>query len=64
MKLSQKRIDDLLTLIEHSRRDIRYGEGGSYNMDAGGTESAFDEKSAKKSERAIEFIQDLILTRD
>lgn len=57
MKISQRTTNDLLTLIEHARHDIHYGEGGTYN--AG--EDEIDYKAIKKAERAIDFIKSLIL---
>lgn len=58
MKLTTRQIDDLLTLIEHTRTDLSYGEGGSFNYGEG-----FDEKDAKKAERAIAIIKQLIILR-
>ena len=60
--MNKRNIDDLLTLIEHTRRDISYGWGGTfggeYYKDG---EEKFDEVSARKAERAIEFIKKIIL---
>lgn len=61
MKLSPRQIDDLLTLVEHTRTDLSYYEGGSYTEDSGET---FNKKDAKKSERAIELIKKIILERE
>lgn len=66
MKLTEKQVDDLLTLVDHARKDIGYGWGGSY----GGYEESDKEekreanKKIKKSERAIELIKKIILERD
>lgn len=62
MKISQRTINDLLTLISHARRDISYEQGGTYNTGADGED--FDTKEAKASERAIDFIKELILTKN
>ncbi len=66
MKLSQRQINDLLNLIDHSRRDISYGQGGSF----GGYEEEDkkaekeSEKEIKSAERAIELIKTIIMQRD
>jgi len=57
MKLSKKKIDDLLNMIDHSRRDISYGEGGTF-----GDGNDYDKKAIKSVERAIETIKKIILT--
>ena len=62
MKISNRTVDDLLTLIEHTRIDISFDGGGSYNL--GDSDNTHDVKSAKKAERAIEFIKIIILQRD
>ena len=59
MKLSKRTIDDLLTMIRHTRIDISYDGGGSYNK--GDSNHSHDPKDARKSERAIEFIKKLII---
>ncbi len=64
MKISDKTVDDLQTLIHHARVDIDFGEGGSYNRDPGsGVDWPFDKIDAKKSQRAMEFIRKLIESR-
>lgn len=60
MKLTQRQVNDLLTLIEHARTDIAYKEGGTY-VDLDDDDKA-DEKAIRASERAIEFIKKLIVT--
>ncbi len=66
MKLTPKQINDLLNLIDHARKDIGYGWGGTY----GGYEESDkrEEKksiaSVKSSERAIEIIKTIIMQRD
>jgi hypothetical protein len=59
MKLSKRTTDDLLTLIEHTRADISFDGGGTFNL--GDDDNTHDAKSAKKAERAIDFIKRLIL---
>lgn len=53
--------DDLITMIEHSRRDMGYGENGSFNREGKDQDYEFDTKDAKKVIRAIDFIKRLIL---
>jgi hypothetical protein len=60
MKMPQRIVDDLLTLIRHTRTDIGFNGGGTYNL--GDNDNTHDKKEAKKAERAIEFIKKLILT--
>ncbi len=66
MKLSKKQIDDLLTLVDHTRKDIGYGWGGTYGgydeSDKGAERES--EKNIRKSERAIELIKQIIITRN
>jgi hypothetical protein len=59
MKLSNKAIDDLLTLVDHVRRDISYGEGGTYTTV---DNSSVDKVAIKKAERAIDFIKGFIIS--
>jgi hypothetical protein len=59
MKISDRTVNDLLNLVGHARRDISYREGGSY-----GDGDDFDKKAIKSSERAIDFIKEIILQRD
>ncbi len=51
--------DDLLVMIQHTRGDMSFREGGTFN--AGKDFEDFDEKDAKKVLRAIEFIKKLII---
>lgn len=67
MKLSQRTVDDLLTIIAHTKEDMSYGDEGSYyNIDKmnKNCDCPFDQKSAKSAERAIAFIKKLILERE
>jgi hypothetical protein len=57
MKISERTIDDLLTLIEHSHRDMSYGGGGSYTSE---NCEDYNKKDGKKALRAIEFIKKII----
>lgn len=57
-KLSKRQVDDLLTMIEHTRRDLKYGEGGTFND---GKEN-IDSKDVRKVERAIDWIKVFILS--
>ena len=59
MKLSKRAITDLLNLVDHSRMDISYGEGGTYYNKEKTDE--IDYKGIKSSERAIEIIKTIIL---
>ena len=62
MKLTQKEINNLIVMIQHSRIDMSYGEGGTFNYtDKNGT-SDYDEKEAKRVEQAMITIKRLILT--
>ena len=61
MKLSKRTIDDLLTMIQHSRADISFREGGSFNKEDKNCDWPFDPIDAKKVERAIEWIKKLII---
>jgi hypothetical protein len=56
-KLSKRDIEDLLTMIRHTRADISYNEGGSYND----MEDNVDDKDVAASKRAIEIIKKIIL---
>lgn len=59
MKISNTTVNDLLTLIDHTRRDIQYGEGGTYNEG----EDEIDTKAIKQAERAIDFIKQIIILK-
>lgn len=59
--LSKQTVRDLTILIKHAEQDIRYGEGGTYNLGGGVfEESAIDGKSVKRAQSAIAFIKTLI----
>lgn len=66
MKLSPKQVNDLLNLIDHARKDISYGWGGSYGgYDESDKKAEKEsEKAIKSSERAIELIKKIIIQRD
>ena len=63
IKLTKKETNDLLNLIDQTRRDISFGWGGSY----GGhdeddiKEQKESEKKINSSKRAIEIIKKIIL---
>jgi len=59
MKLTRQQARDLLTMIEHSRRDISFREGGSF-VDLNNEEEV-DHVAVKSVERAIDVIKQLIL---
>ena len=57
IKFSKTTIDSLRVLINHARRDISYGAGGSYiNIE----NDKFNKKDEEKAQRAIKFIETLI----
>lgn len=58
MKITKRIADDLRTLIRHTRADISYNGGGSYNK--GDDNNSHDPIDARKAERAIAFIEELI----
>lgn len=66
MKLSQRQIDDLLVLISHARIDMNYGSDGSYNIPSnkGNGDYKFDEKDAKKTLRAIDYVKKFIFEKN
>lgn len=57
MKLTNRQINDLLNMVDHTRRDISYGEGGTF-----GDGESCDKKTLKSVERAIKVINLIILT--
>jgi len=66
IKLTQKQIEDLLTLINHAEKDISYGWGSSYGGydEEDKQEIADHKKAVKKSERAIKVIKKIILMQN
>jgi hypothetical protein len=64
MKISKRTIDDLLIMTSHSRQDISYGDGGTFNQFIKNGKEDFDPVDARRVLRAIEFIKKLILERD
>lgn len=55
-------VNDLLTLIQHTRTNISWGVGGSFNTGEDGQE--IDTAAVKSAERAIDFIKTLIMQRE
>jgi len=66
MRISPRQVNDLLNLIDHARRDIEYGWGGTYGgYEESDKQAAKESKqSVKNTERAINFIKKLILERN
>jgi len=62
MKISPRMVNDLLTLIQHTRTNISWGVGGSFNTGEDGQE--IDTAAVKSAERAIDFIKTLIMQRE
>jgi len=61
MRLTIKEKEDLMVLVEHTHRDIGYGDGGTYNKRAkGGDEFVFDVKEAERAKRAIQVLLKLL----
>ena len=54
--MTDKQKDELLTLIEHVRRDISYGQEGTF-----GDGNRFFEKEAGKVNRGIETLKKILL---
>ena len=63
MKISNRTVDDLLTMVQHSRIDISYDAGGSFLDVKVKTDNKLDTKDVRKVERAIKFIEKIILER-
>lgn len=61
--LTKKDIKNLEVLIKHTKADISYGEGGSFNCEGKNGEYPFDEKEAKKAKDAINIINFIIKTQ-
>jgi hypothetical protein len=60
--MNKKEINDLMTLIEHCRRDISYKTSGTYlHIDDNGSLTKLDTKAIRASERAINVIKRIIL---
>lgn len=57
LQLSKRDKEDLLNIIDHTRRNLSWGEGGSFIDDDGNS----DPKQAKSAERGIELIKQLVI---
>ena len=65
MKLTKRDVDDLITMILHIRKDISYGNGGTFitgETDKDG-DWELDEKDLEKVLRAIGLIKTIIITK-
>jgi hypothetical protein len=60
MKMSKQTASDILTMIEHTRRDIAYGAGGIFARESGMSEEV-DAREVARVERAIEALKALIV---
>ncbi len=55
--LSKTEREALAIIAHHTKVDISYGEGGSFNKEDKNGGYPFDAKDAKKAERGIELIR-------
>lgn len=57
LKLSDAERRALETVIRHTRADISYGEGGSFNKEGKDGQFPFDQQEAKRAERGLDIIE-------